>query len=582
VFAPSVEALDESAAVKFAVEVLSKVPGTLGSSGHGSSDGGLPHWKISGALERTEPPGFLLVRDSGLIAEGHPSDPRPVDPDRLDLGRRYLEDGDWLAAGAVFSRAADAQPSSWMLRYNAGISAFLAGDWNVAQADFNRAYKLLEKHDSRHPRHFAALVATRYSQGLTALREGSECEEGVYLLKQSINALKLYLESSPDLLARDVNQPFPVLPFTLDSYQVRNALVEAYLHCGRYPEEYFTKRSWAQKFSESEYSDPENSEIVEGPFPEELAACVGEEVPGRRCWALSNMNQLYHASEHMLPLRGKEAQVPARLRSSYTSLVQMALHIAGLIGQGPELGESAAESDRLTSADFLEVAARLNELVNDVELGARIEQFGRHLASSNEDFRLLALPYRKTPTSELNFGPENTAAELQGMAGAIELRCEDYLRRGTPDRIAEDLATVRGNLTNKKHLKSFTTWRRGVETTLQRALARALVLEGERDETAKALAIRGFRADFLGQGWWKRAWRAWMTSGRWVVLMLTICAVAALFIALFLIHRLVVFPYLVYTSRFYQAEFDHRHAECRKNNVPFTGDEFQQQVNFRD
>ena len=595
---PSVETLTESRARELVVGHLAKIPQTT-TEGHR----GLPPWALGGNLGVAEPPDFLVVRPAGLALKPHPRDPSSLDYEQLRQGRSYLEDEDYIAASSIFGRAADAQPTSWLWRYNAGMVAFESGQWGTARGDFEKAYRLLDKRPGNDPGHLAALAVTRYSMGLALLRQGVECEEGIVNLKRSINALGDFVAQNPaGVFARSEDDLFPVDPFEFDSYKVRNALVESYLHCERYPSKYFEKRPWANDFHESEYSDPRDAEILEGPFPEALARCVEEEEPERKCWALSNLNQTYHASKTLLPLEGEEPKVPERLRESYGSLVQMAYNIAVLMGQevgeapvpveasGTEAsdteGANGESTPRRTAVDFLVMAAKLNEQVGDADFEARIEQYGRHLATTSEDLRLLALPYRNMPLADMRFEPDSTAVELRGMAGAIEQRFESYLRDGTPENMAEGFATLRSNLTSQEHLRSFDAWRGEVEKTLQNTLAEAMVFEDRRGRSetsgaAPALGIRNYRAPFLGEDWGGRSWRAWMTWGRSLTFTITVVAVLVWILALILIYRMVVFPYLVYNSSFYASEFTRRHKDCKAQQKAFTAEEVRRREELR-
>lgn len=577
---------------------------------------GLPLWDPGPALTPVAPPDLLLVRDAGMTIFRLPGDRNNVSS-AVGEAQAFLEDGDPVAAASILGRELRRDEDSWSLHYNLGMVALRSGSPVDAQERFERARRIAIQREDAFPGdadYFAARAATRYSLGLARLKDPTKCEEGIVELKRAIGDMKAYVNILLDdrfdrtILARDENDLFPVGTFDLDSYQVRNALVEGYLLCERYPEEYFRNRTWAKDFQTSEYSKPLDPEILEGPFADELGACVREAEPDGRCWALSNLNKVYLSSKPYLPF-DEGSELRDRLRDSAPSLARMVYNIAVLRSEqestdsGAETAteplpkdETPGESGRapaslegtpydgptLTSVDFLEIASRINRAKPDAELQARIEQFGRHLAVETKDYGLLGMAYTQTPIEELVWDADSRPEEIKGMAWTLKERCEQLLRSGRPEALAPTLDGVRQRLVEKEDLESFAAWRKRIRKRLQREVSDRLAASLEKGAIADALALRRLDEPYLQPGWTRRAWTAWLLRPAALVLPLSLFALWLGFRLARFVHLKVVRPYLVFNSRFYESEFAHRHKALAKRNIPFTGDELSKQEDVRD
>ncbi len=528
----------------------------------------LPPWEPGGEL----PPIAL--------PEAHPTPPPPPWPGehpgdaplagearlRLDASLALLDE-DPLAAAGRLGRLVRQRPRHWGARYNLGVSLLRGGLWDDAVEHLDVALQLLRDREERlgaRAEHQAAVIHNRYALG-HALLDNGKCVRAIRTIKLGIRALTGYLNAS-ELEVYGRYLPFTVAPTSLDSYSTWLLLARAYAQCeGRYPAEYFATFRDAKDFRAAEYADPEVAEVSGGPFPNELAGCIKGNGPTSRCWALSNLNLIYFASRQAYPERGGEP--PAAFQALWPRMAAIAYEIARLAAE--------REHDRAGAARYLQQARILNRAGADPALDGRIDQLGRYLAREVSDFTLLADPYRGTPVESLPFAGAASAEEIKGMAWVLKESCEDHLRRRNPAGIATDVATVRQNLEATEYLASLDRWQRQVEGALQDRLLDAIATERQRDDPATAVAVRDFRADFLGPGWPWRARLAWIHPGLILRLAFWLALFLAAVAAWWLIHRYVVYPYLLYTRDYYRTEFNHRHQQRQDADQPFTGREIQ-------
>lgn len=533
---------------------------------------GLPVWDPGPPLSEVDAPDFLLVRDAGFSGATLPGDGDNLG-EMITLAQDYLAQGDPTAARAVLQRLLRSYPESWTLRYNLGMVALRSGHPVRAQEHFTEARGLADQRQGRYDdsaRFFAAKVATRYSLGLARLRDPSSCEEGIVELKRAIGDTKSYLETA-DILAADENDLFRIEGFELDSYQIRNALIEGYLMCGRYPEAYFARRSWAQSFQESEYGKADDPQLLAGPFADELAECVVQTTPSGRCWALSNLNQVYLSSKAYLPDADGSSRLPPRLAPAAGSLVRMMYNIAVLVAQRSESTDDSEASRQANG--FLETAYLIHQRYPDPELRQRIEQFGRHLAAASQNYALLGLPYRDVATDRLSWGPESTPEDMKGVAWALRERCHDALRQGRPAAVFPLIDGVRSRLPSPGDVSSLDAWSEQVRRNLQNAILDRMSVAIEEGETSEALGLRLLEEPYLGDDWSRRAWRRWLTAGRLLVLLSSLMVGIGLWWLGRLLLQKVLLPYLLYNSRFYESEFRYRHQELKAQHIPFTAQE---------
>ncbi len=526
----------------------------------------LTPWDPGAALSETELPPFVSAPEPTLWQDRHPGDPPPADPQRVAEARRRFAGGaaGYVAAATLFERAARANPSSWSLRYSQGISLYRAGGFHSrAAAVLTRALGNLAAYDHGYrddPTHHAAAIATRYAASLANLRD--DCVTSIRHLKLAAKSMGSFVNAEGALVF-DRSLPFRLTPTPLDNYDIWNTLAQAYLECeGKYPQEYFARWTDGRRFTQIEYSDPDAAVIQDGPFPTELADCIANDGSSSRCWALSNLNRLYSASRQLLPADGVDP--PAAFRDTLPSLARMAFNVALLAAGGPHPAAAVG---------YLQQAGRLNRTAPAaVALEGPITDLGRYLAPKTGDYAALAEPYRGRSVSELPFDQAPSPEALKGMAWALSERWQSQLEARQPGRMIDEIDAAVQRIPGV-YLDSLKSWRREVHRQLQAALADEIEVERRKDNPATALAIRDFRADYLGDGWPGAARAAWTSWSFWTRVGLLVSGWIVLVAGLGLVYRFVIHPYLLYSTDYYRTEFHHRHGLRQKARKPFTGRE---------
>ena len=238
----------------------------------------------------------------------------------------------------------------------------------------------------------------------------------------------------------------------------------------------------------------------------------------------------------------------------------------------PEEGD---EERAIGAGEILRAAHRLARPLDGADheaLRTAIERLGRHLAIDAKDFTLLAEAYRGRPPSEMPFAADAEAEAVKGMAWALRERWQGHLDARRPERVFEEVETVRQRVPDV-HLDSLAAWEADAREALRDALAGEIRAQKRRGNLALAAGLRDFRAPWLGEAWAERADAAWWTPGltaaKWVLAALYVLFLAALVV----VYRSVVYPYLVYTTDFYHSEMERRVEERRAKNLPVTGEE---------
>ncbi|RMH17038.1 MAG: hypothetical protein D6696_16725, partial [Acidobacteria bacterium] len=517
-----------------------------------------------------EPPPFVASPPPQPWPGRHPADPPPADAARAARAWQALQEGEDQIAAGLYKRLADATPRSWSLRYNLGIALLRSGLYRDAARALGDAVERLAEHPpvGGEAAHRAMVIATRYAAA-DALSP-DDCPAAIQHLKLAVGELRRYLAAS-DEPAFNRDLPFAVAPSALSSHQVRNRLAQEYLSCGTYPEEYFRRRLGSHDFRTSEYRDATLAEVREGPFPQQLAACVASNGATARCWALSNLNRLYWANRDLYP---REDEPPAAAYAAHwDDLARLAINVAILAAESPE------EEERRGAGRYLRQARRLDRASDEIDLGSQIDVLGRALAGMGDN-SALAEPYRGLPLDRLPFAEADTMEEIKGLAQAFREGLENELAGGRPERLPAAFDAARAALPGP-HLEALARYRREVETALQEALASALRDARRRGDLETALALRRLRAPYLGEGWPARAQLAWLAGGAgWRV---TLIALAwLLFTAgLVLLRRYVVYPYLLYTADYYRSEWHERYRRRREAGLAMTGDEVQRRLRAR-
>lgn len=521
----------------------------------------LPAWDPGAELPAVAAPDFAPPPAPPVVRTAHPGDPPLRDRGAVLGALEDLAGPAPVAAATTLGRAAEAQPASWMLAYDAGIAFHRSGFADRAAADLLRAQRRLGEYEvrfARDPAHHAAAVATRYAAGHARLRD--DCVDAVHHWKLGVGALDRFVDAGGAHVF-DRKLPFVLAPAPLASLDVWMALARGYVECeGRYPAEYFARVPRAKRFVESEYGDPEAAEIADGPFPDELAQCVRDEGATARCWVLSNLNKLWAANDDLVLADA----LPEPFEPHRAALARLAYDVALLAATGP---------DRAGAAAYLQAAGRLARGAPETAgLGEAIARLGRYLAAEAGDFTLLAEAYRGLGPGEMPFTATSTAEEVKGMAWALRERWRRHLAAGRPEAVFAEVERVRQVIPDV-HLDSLEAWSGAAREALRDALADEIRLQKRRGNLALAAGLRDFRAGYLGEAWADRAEAAWWTPGlraaRWGLVFLY-----ALFLAgLVLLYRSVVYPYLVYTTDFYRTEMERRVRERRARDLPVTGEE---------
>lgn len=535
----------------------------------------LPAWDPGPPLPATDSPPWESFPPPPPWWRHHPGEPAlgGAAGELAAQARRDLEAGDPQAAATRLLRAAAARPG-WGTHFNAGVALLAAGDGRRAHDAFLRALERLERLEPGwrgRPVHHAAEIAGRYGAGKAALAAG-DCLAAIQHLRLAVRHLRSYVEAE-GALVYDRKLPFAVAEAGLDNHAVWGTLAEAYAACeGRFPGDY--PREYGEQDFAGEVARADAPEVREGPFPAALAACVEAETPSARCWAYSNLNQVAWASRSYFPdgaegkdEAGRDLSAAGRDLSAAVlpSLARLAYDVAWLA--------AGSEEDRGQAPRFLTYAARLDRRAEVPGLDERIGELGRHLAPATRNYSLMAEPWRRRDLAGLTLEAGLAPEELKGAAWALTERWQGLLERHQPQQMFTEIDAQARRA--GPWGESLLAWKRQAQEALQQALAGAIAEARTNGDLPRAAALRDYRAPWLGENWPGTARGAWLTAP--VLLLWTGLALLWLLLAaaLWLLHRLVVYPYLLYTTDFYRLEYRRRHAERQRAGKPFTRDEIE-------
>ncbi len=529
----------------------------------------VPPWDPGPALAASTPPPWESFPPPPLWRGGSVGE-APLSGRVLELavqGRRDLQAGNLETAATSLLRAADLRPT-WEVLYSAGLALHAAGDFEFAAerlAEADVRLQELENAGASGPTFHAAQVATRYAAGLAAVE--FDCLDAIFHLRRSVRALDQYVDAD-GAFVRDRGRPFRVREAGMDNHAVWATLARAYERCeGRFPDEYETRHKRRQDFAQ-EYRRGNQREITDGPFASALAACTSAASRSARCWAYSNLNKPTWASRIYFARPDPESVGRGLEPTVLDSLARLVYDSAWLAAD--------SEQDRARASTYLGHAARLDRKAEVPGLAGRIAALGRHLAPSTKEYSFLAEPWRRSDLASLTFDASMKPEEVKGAATALRERWVNHLRSARPDLMIEEIESQL--LRAGPHGESLRSWLEEVQAAFRQALVAAMRTERQNGNLATALAIREYQAPWLGADWPAEVSSAWVTWGvwlRWLGLFLLWLLVTA---AVWLVHRLVIFPYLVYTTDFYRLEHQRRHAERRRQGKPFTRDEIEDSV----
>jgi hypothetical protein len=523
----------------------------------------LPVWDPGGELPAVEPPSYASPPPPPAGREPHPADPPPRQPAALAEAAAAVRGDEALGAATRLHEMAREQPASWLLAYDSGIAYLATGFHDRAGGALQRAIERLESYASRSagdPEHHAAVIASRYAAGHALRRD--DCTGAIWQLKRSVAELSRYVDAG-GAATFDRRLPYRVAPHPLSNLDVFGALVESYLECeGRYPDEYFAEYGEAVSFRRSEYADPDAADVREGPFREELAACIGSEGAAARCWAVSNLNSLWLANRELL----RREALPAAWEPFRPALARLAFNVALLAATGPD-AERAPEA--LLVAQRL---ARGGGGGDGGELEAKARTLAQHLGAATKNYAALAEGWRGRSLEQMDFGPDTPPEELKGMAWALRERWSRHLAQRRPEAMFAEARQARAVLP-EAYLDSLDRWRAASREALRDALAAEIRLQKRRGDLALAAGLRDFEAGWLGEDWPDRADAAWWTPGLRAAQVGLAAAALVVLAALALLYRGVVYPYVMYTTDYYRSELARRRRERGAKDLPVTGAE---------
>ncbi|HKH44707.1 MAG TPA: hypothetical protein VKM72_08595, partial [Thermoanaerobaculia bacterium] len=532
---PEVEPLGESEAEQLVSQHLAKAP--------------LPQWDPGPSLPKADLPAREPFPPPPLWQAG-PIGDAPLEGRALELaaqGREDFANGNFQAAATRLLDASRLQPT-WEVQYDAGLSLLAAGDSQLAAQKLVAAEeRLLVLANSDTPAFHAAQVATPYAAGIAFLE--FDCIDAIFRLRRAVRPLQDYADAAgTPVYNRQL--PFRVREAEVDSPTAWATLARAYDGCeGKFPRDFESRYERQQDFA-AEYKRADIPEVREGPFAGSLADCVaaGKETISSRCWAYSNLNKAAWGARSYFP-QSDEAPVGRGLdRTLLPSLARLAYEIAW--------HAAGTEKDRQQAGTYLVYAARIDRQAKVPGFADRIAELGRYIAPITKNYSLLAEPWRRRDLNTLTFDANMKPEEIKGAAWALQERWGGHLRDGDPKLMMEEIDSQISRA--GPHGASLQSWKAEVQEKLRETLATAMLTERTNGNLPAALAIRDLAAPWLGSGWSAQAFRAWLTWKvwlRWAFLLLVWLLATA---AVWFFHRLVVFPYLVYSTDYYRLEHQRR------------------------
>jgi len=551
---PEVEPLGESEAEQLVSQHLAKAP--------------LPQWDPGPSLPKADLPAREPFPPPPLWQAG-PIGDAPLEGRALELatqGREDFANGNFQAAATRLLDASRLQPN-WEILYDGGLSLLRAGDSQLAAQKLVEAEErlsVLANPDAAGPAFRAAQVATPYAAGIAYL--DFDCVDSIFRLRRAVRPLQVYAAAAgAPVYNRQL--PFRVREAGIDSPTAWATLARAYDGCeGKFPRDFESRYGRQQDFA-AEYKRADIPEVREGPFAGSLADCVAaaKETISSRCWAYSNLNKAAWGARSYFP-QTDDADVGKGLEKALLpSLARLAYDIAW--------HAASTEKDRQQAGPYLVYAQRIDRKAPAHGLADQIAELGSYIAPITKDYSLLAEPWRRHDLTTLTLDADMKPKDLKGAAWALQERWMGHLRNGDPKLMMEEIDAQIGRA--GPHGSSLQSWKDTVQEKLRETLTTAMLTERGNGNFAAALAIRKFEAPWLGPGWSTqsfRAWLSWKVWLRWVGLLLGWLLVTAV---VWLFHRLVVFPYLVYTADFYRVEHQRRSAERKGQGKPFTREEIE-------
>ena len=518
----------------------------------------------------------------------------PAARDALATADTDRNAGETVAAIAGFRDAAELAPAAWLPKYQAGVLLLGQRDHGLAEEALIAARDrlgVLAAAGAAGAEPIAADIATLYA--LARARVDSDCIGAVGDLKTAVAALSGYIDAAPKVRVYDRSLPFEVAGTGLSNHDLWLTLVDGYRRCGeRYPREYVTTHTDSTFLGE--YTDPGIDEVRSGPFPDELAGCIGtaKKTPphqeSARCWMISNLNRLHYANRAFYPDpdAGPQAAAPprpSRARDDRARLGRLAFAVAWVLSQPPaDSRESEGAEDRapaMSAQNHLQQARWLltsdprptgAQKAESAELLERIDALGRYLASRTQDYSLLAKRYAGAEAEGLALDEDTPPEKVLGIAWVLSQRWGDMIRRGAVKEAFAEIDAQRRR--SGPYGDSLVGWRDRLRAALRAELVAAMKQARGNEDLPTALAIRDLEAPYLGAEWEGEAARGWRPVWSWIRWSLLWAVLAA---ALWTAHRLVVYPYLLLTGDFYRLEFQRRHARAKAMKVPFTRNEIE-------
>jgi len=514
----------------------------------------LPHWAPGPPLEAGERPEYAGPPPPPPWRGDEPGGALDGPARRLhDQGLAALVEGQPVSAANHLLAAAEAAPGSWLPRYHAGLALLAAGDRSAAFDELVEAERALRPRERSRAEVAAAEAATLSAEAAAATPD--DCLAAVNSARRAIGALERYRRATSAAYRRAV--AFPLEEAGIDGLHLWRRLADAYRGCDRPYADY--RRRWpdAKPFRETEYAAV-TEEVRTGPFPAQLEACIEASDPRVPCWALSNLNRVYARNRASYPAEGAEPAPEARRHAE--GLAALAHDVAWLA--------SREEADLGAAVEPLRLAARL-PLPEGSEAASRVAALARHLAPDTGDYSFLAGPWSGRSADELSLAGDRAPEEVKGIAWELSDRWIARARGGDPAGLVAAAEGWRARA--GPYGDSLSDWLERVREAWHGELAAEVRERRRNGDTARAVAVYELDSAWLGEGWPPLV--AALGPGAlvaWVGIALVWLAAIA---AAWLVHRLVVVPYLMYTTDYYREEYTRRHADLRARGLPFTRSE---------
>jgi len=531
----------------------------------------LPLWELGGRLRTGKPPQPMPTPRAPLWSWADPA-VYGVDSE-TQAAIQAFEDGEPDEAEYLFRKLADSS-GAWQPRYNQAISLAQLGLVDRALFVLEEAAEELTSARysglDRDPAYLSAWIVNHYALAEIRLQhEPDECLGPIRDLKRAVGRLETFVRSD-GVRAAGRELPFRLSPTKLNSYDVWLRLNELYLQCEDYPAEYFGRRFGTERYRDQRVANPDLSLNSEGLFSQQANICWGNDGQTRDCWWRLNYNYLHWQSRTMT------AALNPAFSANWPTLARLYQHLASILAK--EDRSSDALSLLSTTSKLVQAAEPDLDAAEKQEWQESLEALALYIAVGGDDttperYAALGEPYQGRALADLELdGAEDW--QLKGMSYALSQRWQEQVRGGEMDKMYEEIQAARGQIPARyfNSLKSW--WEDEVQPEFRARLVR-VIGEERSNSPERALAVRDFRSAYMGDGWPLRSSWVWLAP-HWPALLFRLL-IGMLFFGLWaLVHRYVVYPYLLYNTNYYESEFRRRYKERQKEKLPFIAPELEE------